>query len=73
MSNIDIQKKKSNPTYFKQETLAKRWDLSTRALEQMRYQGRGPKYLKIGNRVRYPLAEVEQYEIEHLFSNTTQY
>jgi hypothetical protein len=73
MSDHDDHNKKTGPFYLTQKALAKRWDLGTRALEQMRYQGRGPKYLKICNRVRYPLDEVEKYEREHLFSNTTQY
>lgn len=53
-----------------QKSLAKRWLISPRTLEQWRWQGRGPRYLKIGGRVIYPLPEVEAYEAAHLHANT---
>ncbi len=53
-----------------QKGLARRWLMSPRTLEQWRWQGRGPRFLKIGGRVIYPLSEVEAYEAEHLHANT---
>src|SRR4051812_48851697 len=53
-----------------QKDLAKRWLISPRTLEQWRWQGRGPRYLKIGGRVIYPLAEVEAFEAANLHMNT---
>ena len=53
-----------------QKDLADRWLISPRTLEQWRWQGRGPRYLKIGGRVIYPVAEVEAYEASRLHSNT---
>jgi hypothetical protein len=53
-----------------QKELAKRWLISPRTLEQWRWQGRGPRYLKIGGRVIYPLSEVEVFEAAHLHANT---
>jgi len=40
--------------------LADRCDLSPRTPEQWRWRGVGPRYLKIGGRVIYSLAEVER-------------
>jgi hypothetical protein len=53
-----------------QMQLADRWALSPRTLEQWRWRGVGPRYLKIGGRVIYPLAEVERYEASRLHQNT---
>jgi hypothetical protein len=50
--------------------LADRWSISPRTLEQWRWQGRGPQYLKIGGRVVYRLQDVEQFEAQHLHANT---
>ena len=56
--------------HLDQKDLAKRWLISPRTLEQWRWQGRGPRYLKIGGRVRYPLSEVEAHEAASLHANT---
>ena len=56
--------------HLDQTGLAKRWLISPRTLEQRRWQGRGPRYLKIGGRVIYPLTEVETYEAANLHVNT---
>ncbi len=49
-----------------QKQLADRWLKSPRTLEQWRWLGKGPRYLKIGARVIYPLEFVEAYEAEHV-------
>ena len=54
-----------------QKQLADRWLISPRTLEQWRWQGKGPKYLKIGAKVVYRLEDVESFESEHLHLNTT--
>jgi len=53
-----------------QKGLAARWLISPRTLEQWRWQGKGPKYLKIGGRVVYRLQDVEQFEAQHVHANT---
>ena len=53
-----------------QNELAARWKCSPRTLEQWRWRGIGPRFLKIGGKVIYPEAEVETYEAEHLHQNT---
>jgi hypothetical protein len=54
-----------------QNQLACRWRMSPRTLEQWRWQGKGPKYLKIGAKVIYRLEDVESFESESLRLNTT--
>ena len=53
-----------------QKDLAKRWLISPRTLEQWRWQGRGPLYLKIGGRVVYRLSDIEAFESARVHANT---
>ncbi len=53
-----------------QKRLANRWLLSPRTLEQWRWQGKGPRYLKIGGRVVYRLSDIEAFESASLHTNT---
>jgi hypothetical protein len=50
--------------------LAARWHFSTGTLANWRITGYGPRFLKFGRRVLYPLVEVEAWEAEHLRANT---
>jgi hypothetical protein len=52
--------------HLTQLELADRWRLSGRTLEKWRQAGRGPRYLRVGGRVLYPLEEVARFEAEHL-------
>ena len=46
-----------------QKSLAKRWGISHRTLEQWRVRRTcGPNFVKINSRVRYDLAEIERFE-----------
>jgi hypothetical protein len=56
--------------HLDQKGLAKRWLISPRTLEQWRWQGRGPRYLKIGGRVVYRLSDVEVFEAASVHANT---
>ena len=47
--------------HLDQRTLAERWLISPRTLEQWRWQGRGPRYLKIGGRVVYALDDLQAW------------
>lgn len=53
-----------------QSDLADRWHLSPRTLEQWRWRGIGPRYLKIGGRVVYRLDDIETFEAARLHQNT---
>lgn len=57
-------------TFVTQRELAARWHISPRTLEQWRWLGRGPKFVKIGARVLYRLADVEDYEASQVCQNT---
>lgn len=50
--------------HLTQMELAERWRVSHRTLERWRQRRVGVPYLKIGNRVAYRLADIEQYELE---------
>lgn len=49
-----------------QKDLAARWRISPRTLEQWRWRGMGPRYLKVGSRVLYPVEFVEAYEASRI-------
>ena len=53
-----------------QNQLAERWHMSPRTLEQWRWRGKGPKFLKIGARVLYDEASVIDYENGQICQNT---
>jgi predicted DNA-binding transcriptional regulator AlpA len=42
--------------------LATRWSMTTKTLYRWRTQNQGPKYMKLGKKILYPLAAVETYE-----------
>ncbi len=56
--------------HLDQNELAERWSLSPRTLEQWRWRGVGPRYLKLGARVTYRLSDVEAFEAERLHAST---
>ena len=41
-------------------------------LSNWRVRGEGPRYIKLGRKVLYPLAEIEAFEQRHLRDNTAQ-
>jgi hypothetical protein len=53
-----------------QEELAERWRISPRTLEQWRWLGKGPRYLKIGARVLYDDEDVAVFEADRVHQNT---
>jgi len=57
-------------TKLTQDQLATRWHMSPRTLEQWRWLGKGPRFLKIGARVLYDEAEIEAFEAGQVCQNT---
>lgn len=51
--------------------LADRWGVSTGHLANLRHQGEGIGYLKIGSRVAYRYRDVVAFETEHYVSPVT--
>lgn len=58
--------------FLTQLEVAKRWNISHQTLQRWRWWGKGPRYFKVGNRVRYNLADIEAYETSHFLSSTSQ-
>ena len=54
-----------------QKELAERWHLSPRTLEQWRWLGKGPNFLKIGARVLYREEDVAAWEAQQVCQNTS--
>jgi predicted site-specific integrase-resolvase len=54
----------SQTIFLTDEQLAERWQCSRKTIQRWRSEGVGPKFLKINNRVRYKLTDVETFE-EH--------
>jgi hypothetical protein len=52
------------PHLLEQE-LAQRWRVSVRTLQRWRHAGSGPRFLRLGRRVTYPLVEIERFEAAH--------
>ena len=53
-----------------QQQLAERWHISPRTLEQWRWLGKGPAFLKIGARVLYREEDVAAFEDGRRCQNT---
>jgi hypothetical protein len=58
--------------HLTQDEVAERWSVSPRTLEGWRWMGQGPRFLKIGGRVVYRVADIEAYEAEQLRTSTLQ-
>jgi hypothetical protein len=56
--------------HLNQLELSRRWAMSPRSLERWRWTGVGPRFLKVGGRVVYRLADIEAFEAERLHEST---
>ena len=53
--------------HLRPKDLSARWHITTRTLDNWRWRGEGPRYLKIGGRrVVYRLEDIEAYELDQL-------
>lgn len=59
-------------THLTATELAARWHKKTGTLQNWRIMGKGPGYIKLGNTVLYPLAEIEAHEQANFKRNTGQ-
>ena len=53
-------------TFLTTNDLAKRWQISPKALNHWRKIKNGPSFFKIGKRVLYRQSDVENFEAENL-------
>ncbi|GFO60967.1 hypothetical protein GMST_32920 [Geomonas silvestris] len=51
--------------------VAERFHLKETTLERWRWQGQGPKFVKLGRTVRYRDEDLEEYEASQVFTSTT--
>lgn len=49
-------------TTLSETQLAARWGMSPKTLQRWRTTKQGPEYLKLGKKVQYSMAAIEQYE-----------
>ena len=55
------------------EDLADRWNLTETTLSQWRWNGCGPRYIKMGKGIRYRLSEIERFEDQKTCQDTSEY
>ena len=54
------------PIHLNTKELAERWQMSVGSLCNWRSTGEGPRYIKFGRKVLYPLPEIERFERENM-------
>lgn len=71
-NSTDKNSESRNPKeeHLDSKQLAQRWAMSYRTLDRWRWQGQGPRFIKIGGRVVYRLKDIEEYEANNLHNNT---
>jgi hypothetical protein len=54
----------SDAVFITPEKLIERWGnaVTVETLSNWRFRGRGPRYTKVGTKVMYALADIEEYE-----------
>lgn len=55
------------------KALAARWCLQTNTLAHWAVTGRGPKFIRVADRVLYDLEEVERWEAERTYQSTAEF
>ena len=58
--------------HLKPEEVAMRLRTSVGTLSNWRMRGNGPKYIKLGRKILYPLREVEAFEARNTVASTAQ-
>lgn len=58
-------------TYLTTEKLAEFLNISIQTLNKWRWEGKGPRFVKLGSRVVYDLADVETYVAAQVRQSTT--
>lgn len=57
-------------THLTPKETAERLRVTTGTLANWRVLGQGPKFVKLGRKVLYPVAQIERYETAQLRTNT---
>lgn len=53
--------------------LADRWGVEINTLSQWRWNGKGPRFLKLGKCVKYRIEDITAFEERTLYQSTSQY
>lgn len=61
-----------HPNLITPDILAERWNIKRSTLNQWRWNGRGPKFLKLGRQIVYRIQDVEEFENENVRRYTSQ-
>lgn len=59
-------------TFFTPKSLAARWNVNCNTLSQWRWNGKGPRYLKMGSRILYHRQDIEVFETQRIRHSTSQ-
>ncbi len=61
----------AQPKFLTAYEVSERWGsaVSTGTLANWRTQKKGPPYQKLGSKVRYPIAQLEAWEADHMVAN----
>ena len=51
---------------------AERYRVKETTLEQWRWQGRGPKFVRLGRNIRYRDEDLDEFENARVFTSTTE-
>ena len=57
--------------FLTQDDVAALWSISTNTLRKWRWEGKGPKFVKLGARVVYRESDVMAYAQENIKSSTS--
>jgi hypothetical protein len=63
--------KKHHGGYFTPKMLAYRWNISVDTLQRWRIANDGPRYVKVGGRVKYKIADIIKYEKSRTYYGTS--
>lgn len=63
---------KPDKIFLTPSSLAARWKMTPEALNQWRWNGKTPSYLKMGKKILYDLEEIERFEAQKVRHNTSQ-
>ncbi len=57
--------------YYSPKELSELWGVSENTLRKWRWEGKGPKFVKLGARVAYRAVDIDTYSEQNLHSSTT--
>ena len=60
-----------NKTYITSTALAARWHITPHTLSQWRWNGKGPRFSRMGGHILYDLQHVEDFEERAVRQNTS--